>query len=304
MAEASPNHPHGGPVIVSVDGYNVIECEACGFRHIDPLLSDEELKQFYNTEFYESERPDYFKNAEEDKDWWMLRYQHLYDLLDVHARGKRLLDIGSGPGYFIEAGRDHGWDVLGFEPSRMAAEYTRRRGLNVINDLFTLAGARPQGMFDVVSLNLVLEHLRDPMKLIEDVKTILNPGGILFVTSPNDFSPYQELLWKHAGFAPWWVVPKHHLNYFDTASIQKLCRRMGFDILHVEASFPIEQFLLSGRNYVGNNAVGRECHKERKAFESQLLLHAKDTAQSLYKAWAQAGIGREFVIVARRQAAI
>ena len=44
MAEASPNHPHGGPV-------NVIECEACGFRHIDPLLSDEELKQFYNTEF-------------------------------------------------------------------------------------------------------------------------------------------------------------------------------------------------------------------------------------------------------------
>ena len=74
---------------------------------------------------------------------------------------------------------------------------------------------------------------------------------------------------------------------------------MGFDVLHVEASFPIEQFLLSGRNYVGNNALGRECHKERKAFESQLLLHAKDTAKSLYRAWAEAGIGREFVIVAR-----
>ena len=300
MPDATNNKGHSGPVIVTVERYDVIECEACGFRHIDPLLTDEELKEFYNTQFYESERPDYFKNAEEDKDWWMLRYHHLYDLLDAHSPGKRLLDIGSGPGYFIEAGRDHGWDVLGVEPSRMAADYTRKRGLSVVNDLFSLERARELGTFDVASLNLVLEHLRDPVGLIADVKTILNPGGLLFLTSPNDFNPYQELLWNHAGFAPWWVVPKHHLNYFSTASLQKLCRRMGFDVLHVEASYPIEQYLLSGRNYIGNNSLGRECHKERKAFESHLLLHAKETAKALYRAWADAGIGRESVIVARR----
>jgi SAM-dependent methyltransferase len=298
MPVARPKH--AGPVIVSADGYDVIECEACGFRHIDPLLSDEELRKFYDAEFYQSERPDYFRNAEEDKDWWMLRYHHLFDLLDLHAPGKRLLDIGSGPGYFIEAGRDHGWDVLGFEPSPMAAAYAAKRGLHVVNDLFTLARAREHGSFDAVSLNLVLEHLRDPIGLVEDVKTILNPGGILFVTSPNDFSPYQEVLWKHAGFSPWWVVPKHHLNYFSTDSIQSFCRRRGFDVLHVEAGYPMEQFLLEGRNYVGNGPLGRECHKERKAFESHLLRHARDTARSLYKAWAEAGIGREFVILARR----
>ena len=301
MAESGAGLTHGGPVIVSVDGYDVIECQTCGFRHIDPLLSDEELKQFYDAEFYQSERPDYFKNAEEDKDWWMLRYHHLYDLMERHAPGRRLLDIGSGPGYFLEAGRDQGWNVLGFEPSPMAAEYTRKRGLTVVNDLFTLSAARPHGTFDAVSLNLVLEHLRDPIGIIEDVKSLMNPGGILFLTSPNDFNPYQELLWKHAGFSPWWVVPKHHLNYFSTASIQEFCTRRGFDVLHVEAGYPIEQFLLSGRNYVGNGPLGRECHKERKAFESQLLMHDPKTAKALYLSWGKAGIGREFVIVARRR---
>jgi SAM-dependent methyltransferase len=302
LASDIGRHPiHAGPVLVTVDGYDVIECQACGFRHIDPLLGEEELKQFYNAEFYEKEWPNYFKNAEEDKEWWMLRYHHLYDLLDMHAPGKRLLDIGSGPGYFLEAGRDHGWDVTGFEPSPIAAEYTRERGLKIVNDLFTLPRAREEGRFDVVSLNLVLEHLREPITLIAEIKTILNPGGLLFLTSPNDFNPYQQLLWKHAGFKPWWVVPRHHLNYFNTGSIMKLCRRMDFDVLHVEAGYPMEQFLLSGRNYVGNGPLGRECHRERKAFESHLLRHDKNTAQALYKAWAEAGIGREFVVVARNK---
>ena len=56
---------------------------------------------------------------EEDRDWWMLRYRHYYELLEAHAPGTgALLDIGSGPGFFLEAGAARGWDVLGFEPSR------------------------------------------------------------------------------------------------------------------------------------------------------------------------------------------
>jgi hypothetical protein len=73
LAETSAHH---GPVIATVDGYDVIECEACGFRHIDPLFPDEELKKFYDGEFYEKERHDYFDRMEADKEWWMLRYHY------------------------------------------------------------------------------------------------------------------------------------------------------------------------------------------------------------------------------------
>jgi SAM-dependent methyltransferase len=296
---------HYGPVLVTVDGYDVIDCEACGFRHIDPLFTDEELKKFYDGEFYEKERPDYFTRAESDKDWWMLRYHHYYALLEEHApngtnNGRRILDIGSGPGYFLEAGRTRGWQVLGFEPSQIAADYTRARGIAVEQDFFSAARARPHGPFDVVSMNLVLEHLRDPIGLIEQAKSVLAPGGLLFVSSPNDFNPLQMVLWQKMGFAPWWVAPRHHLNYFDGESARRLFAARGLKTLHQETSYPLENFLLAGRNYIGNDAVGRECHKERKAFETALFQHDPAQMRRLAASWSAQGIGREFIILGKK----
>jgi SAM-dependent methyltransferase len=293
---------HNGPVIVSVDGRDVIDCQTCGFRHINPLFSDEELKKFYDAEFYQTERPDYFRHAEEDKEWWMLRYHHYYEILEAHAPGRRLLDIGSGPGYFLEAGRERGWDVLGFEASPVAAEYTRARNIPVINDFFSAGKAKGLGHFDVVSLALVLEHLRDPVGLIEEALSVLAPGGVLLVISPNDFNPLQMVLWEQMGFDPWWVVPRHHLNYFDSRSARDFFVARGLEVLHQETSYPMETFLLAGRNYVGNGALGRECHKERKAFETALFRHDKATMRALAKSWSDQGIGREFIIVGRNPA--
>lgn len=290
---------HHGPVLATVDGHDVIECASCGFRHIDPLLSEEDLRKFYDGEFYEKERPDYFSRAESDKDWWMLRYGHYFELLESHAPGRRLLDIGSGPGFFLEAGQRRGWDVLGFEPSKRAADYTAARGIAMVNDFFTPGKVADHGKFDVVSLNLVLEHLSDPIALVQGARRMLNPGGILFVTSPNDFNPLQMLLWKKMDLRPWWVVPKHHLNYFDLASVSRLFRGQGLEPVHLETSYPLESFILAGRNYVGDDCVGRSCHAERKAFETALFTHDPARLRALAAGWAAQGIGREFVILGR-----
>src|SRR5882757_5449496 len=297
LAERAAHH---GPVIATVDGYDVIECEACGFRHIDPLFSDEELKKFYDGEFYEKERPDYFVRMEADKEWWMLRYHHYFGLLEAHTPGRRILDIGSGPGYFLEAGRERGWQTLGFEPSGIAADYTAARGLAVVNDFFSATKAREHGPFDAISLSMVLEHVRDPIKLIEEARSLLVPGGVLLLISPNDFNPLQMTLWQKLGFQPWWVNPKHHLNYFNTVSARVFLAARRFEILHLETSYPLENFLLAGRNYVGNPALGRECHNERKAFETTLFLHDKARMRALAASWAAQGIGREFVILGRK----
>jgi SAM-dependent methyltransferase len=291
---------HCGPVVASMDGHDVIDCEACGFRHIDPLFTNEQLKKFYETEFYQSERPDYFERMEADREWWMLRYRHYYELLEAHAPGRRILDIGSGPGYFLDAGRERGWQVLGFEPSRAAADYTAARGLAVVNDFFSAAKAKEHGTFDAISMSMVLEHVRDPIGLIEKARSLLVPGGLLFVASPNDFNPLQMVLWKKMGFQPWWVNPKHHLNYFDTLSARAFLLARRFQVLHLETSYPLENFLLAGRNYVGNPALGRECHNERKAFESALFRHDKEQIKALAASWAAQGIGREFIILGRK----
>jgi SAM-dependent methyltransferase len=293
---------HHGPVIVTADGYDVIDCEACGFRHIDPLFSQQELKKFYDGEFYEKERADYFVRMEEDKHWWMLRYRHYYQLLEAHTPGRRILDIGSGPGQFLEAGQLRGWRALGFEPSRLAANYAAARGLEVVNDFFSAAGAQDRGPFDAISLSMVLEHVRDPIGLIEEARSLLAPGGLLLLVSPNDFNPLQVSLWKTQGFAPWWVNPKHHLNYFDLASGRRFMASRGFEILHQETSYPLEHFLIAGRNYIGNPDIGRACHQERKAFECTLFENDPALMRTCAAAWAGQGIGREFALLGRVQA--
>jgi SAM-dependent methyltransferase len=296
LAESSAHH---GPVIVTVDGYDVIDCRLCGFRHIDPLFTDEELKKFYDGEFYEKERPDYFDRMEADKEWWMLRYHYYFEMLEAHAPGRRILDIGSGPGYFLEAGRERGWQVLGFEPSRIAADYTRARGLAVVQDFFSAAKAKTHGPFDAISLSMVLEHVRDPIGLIDEARSLLVPGGLLLLISPNDFNPLQMTLWKKLGFQPWWVNPKHHLNYFDSVSANVFLTARGFATMHLETSYPLENFLLSGRNYVGDPALGRQCHNERKVFEVALFRHDRARIRALAASWAAQGIGREFILLGK-----
>jgi len=290
---------HHGRTIVSVDGHDVIECAVCGFCHIDPLLSDEDLKKFYNGEFYEKECSDYFRNAEDDKEWSMLRSGYYFEKLENLTKGRRLLDIGSGPGYFLEAAQERGWSVLGFEASTIAAEYTSARGIPVINDFYSAGKAQNLGEFDVISLNLVLEHLRDPISVIDDAKRMLAPGGLLFLTVPNDFNPLQMQLWQEHGFAPWWVVPKHHLNYFNPGSLKRLFASRNMETVHQETSYPMELFLLEGRNYVGNPALGRECHKQRRAFETALLRYNRPLMHAVSRTWSEQNIGRESIIIGR-----
>lgn len=292
---------HTGDVVVTVDGFDVIECVACGFKHTSPLLSDEELKKFYTEKYYTIEKSDYIKDAEENKEWWFLTYDRYFDMLEKYVSGRRLLDIGSGPGYFLECGKKRGWDVVGFEPSSQAAQYAQNRGLNVINEMFTAGKVSQDGLFDAVSINFVLEHLRNPIGLLKEIEQVLTPGGLVLVVSPNDFNALQNILWHNYDYKPWWVLPLHHINYFDFSSIKKLLSRAGYSVLEKEATFPMEFFLLSGDNYVDDGELGRVCHLRRKKFETSLYLYDKETLGNIYRSQAQIGIGREFVILAKKQ---
>ena len=165
-----------------------------------------------------------------------------------------------------------GWDVLGFEPSRVAADYAARAAWPSSMISFPPPQRRKHGSFDAISMSMVLEHVRDPIGLIEEARSMLVPGGLLFLISPNDFNPLQMLLWKKMGFQPWWVNPRHHLNYFDTGFRRRdSCGRARFEVLHLETSYPLENFLLVGPQLCRQSQFGRECHNERKAFESALF---------------------------------
>lgn len=294
---------HRGPVLDSVNDFDVIECETCRFRHIIPIPTPEEMERVYREEYYSLEKPLYLERHTEDVDWWYLVYGERYDVFEAHlpAGRRRILDVGSGPGYFLKAGAERGWDTLGIEPSRQAAEHSRSLGLEIVEEFLSEENVDELGRFDVVHMHEVLEHIGDPLHMLTLARRLLAPGGILCVIVPNDYNPFQAALRQALSFAPWWVAPPHHVNYFDATSLETLVRGAGFETLHGTSTFPMELFLLMGDNYVGNDEVGRAMHARRKHLEVTLERAGKsELKQEIYRRLAELGLGREAVIYARR----
>lgn len=294
---------HSGTIIDSVKGFDVIECEACGFKHIVPIPTPAELDQVYRQDYYKKDKPLYIKRAIEDSDWWNLVYGERYDAFEQLLASDRrsILDVGSGPGYFLQHGKKRGWKTLGMEPSSQAAEYSRSCGLDIVEDFLSPKTAKEIGRFDVVHMSEVLEHIPNPFEMMTMACDLLNPGGLLCIVVPNDYSPFQQALRTGCNYQPWWLAPPHHINYFDFPSLERLFEKAHFQVLVREATFPIDMFLLMGDNYVGNDAMGRQCHGKRKAFEMNLARSGcKDLRRDLYRKLAEIGIGREVLVIGRK----
>ncbi|MDP2676857.1 MAG: class I SAM-dependent methyltransferase [bacterium] len=294
---------HRGIVLDSVNGHDVIECEACGFKHIIPIPSDKVLHDLYREEYYTAEKPLYFKRMEEDLDWWNITYTMRLAIFEKYLSKDRrqLLDIGSGPGYFLLQAKKRGWDGTGIEPSRQASAYSKKRGLTIIESFLNKNTAKELGGFDVIHMSEVMEHLPDPFLMIQLSYDLLRPGGLVCVVSPNDYSPLQKLLRKDHAYKPWWVVPPHHINYFDFGSIARLLQKNSFDVIEKIGTFPMEFFLLAGENYVGNDVLGRAVHEKRKNFETNLYKSDQKYLEELYRSFAQKGIGREFIVIGKKK---
>lgn len=305
MGEQSAWQGHAGVALDTVNGFTVIDCDACRFKHIVPIPTPAELDHVYGHDYYSTEKPLYIQRHLEDREWLNLVYAERYELFErLLGDGTRtLLDVGSGPGMFLLHGVQRGgWSVRGLEPASQAAAHSRGLGLDVTQAFLDERTAASLGRFDVVHMNEVLEHVPDPRGVLRVIDTLLNPGGLVALMVPNDYSPFQSALRTAAGFDPWWVAPPHHVNYFDVPSIQRVLSER-FEVVSVETTFPIDLFLLMGDNYVGHDELGRACHAKRKAFELTLgRAGMTPLKQAMYRSLASLGIGRDVFVVARKPA--
>jgi len=292
---------HEGPRISRAKGYDIIDCVMCGFRHVVPLPDAAKLEHAYREAYYRDEKPTFLSHAGEDQEWAELAQNDRLEIFErlLGSDRRRLLDIGSGPGFFLKTAKARGWRVLGIEPSRQAAAHARNLGLEVAEGFFNAETAPGLGRFDAIQLNNVLEHVPDPIEILILARDLLQKGGVLCINVPNDFSPFQIAARASLNLPEWWIAPPHHLNYFDFASLSALMERLGLRIAERMTSFPMEAFLLMGENYTNDPATGRACHNRRKHFDQALeAAGLKDARRAFYRALAGAGLGREAVVIA------
>jgi len=293
---------HQGRLLDSSGDYEVITCESCGFNHVIPIPSEAELDDYYQNRFF-AKKPDYFARHKADEHWWRDVNQRRYRLFENLLGGSgRILDLGCGPGFFLKHGKDIGWQAVGVEPSPDAAAFARDLGLDVINRPYGELQAKEfGGLFDVVHSGWMMEHIADPRTFIKQCLQWVRPGGLFCAVVANDYNPLQTILRRQYGFQPWWLVPPEHINYFSIESLKFLLMEGGFEFCRVTTTFPMELFLLMGDNYVGDDVIGKQCHRKRVRLEQALADSSiAGFTEDLADFFAAHNMGRDIIMTVKK----
>jgi SAM-dependent methyltransferase len=139
------------------------------------------------------------------------------------SRLEPFLDVGCGVGNLVAALRGHGCEVQGIDIDATAVAMGQAAGRPL------LAGpldeqAFASGAFGTVVMNHTLEHVLDPLTVLQQVHRLLRPGGRLIVFVPN----YRGLIARVMG--PRWLfwIPEAHVWHFDRGTLDRLATRSGF----------------------------------------------------------------------------
>jgi len=163
---------------------------------------------------------------------------------------RRVLDIGCGAGRLGDAlkARQQA-EVWGVERSDQAAELARQKlDQVVVGDVETLDVDFEPATFDAIVCGDVLEHLREPERLLRRARDWLAPEGCLVASIPNvrHHSVVCSLLQGNWTYESAGLLDRTHLRFFTRREIEKLFSRAGFAI---EGMWSI--------NAPGDNAAGR-----------------------------------------------
>jgi 2-polyprenyl-3-methyl-5-hydroxy-6-metoxy-1,4-benzoquinol methylase len=203
---------------------------------VDPRLSAPvRLEHVYNRPEYFAPLPHSFFHPLRKAIWRRLVsfYQHpdaqhrRADFVRRFTPGEkpaRFLEIGCGPGRLLRVLAElcPAWTLCGIEPSEFAAQECRDAGLRVLTGTVEQIGL-PGERFHAICAWNVIEHVDDPKAFLEWVVAHLEPGGHLFLHTPN-YGGLMRRLWGPKWFE---FKPEYHLYYFTYPGLTRLVERVG-----------------------------------------------------------------------------
>lgn len=195
----------------------LVKCQDCGLVYVNPRWVFPEGLMPYNEEAEQQ----YFDATYAER---RCAYQELLGQLPrlLNGPARRILDVGCGDGVLLELCKEAGLDCEGGEVSQPLVENLRRRFGEAAIHGSSLVHIPPE-TFDVVFLINVIEHVEDPLELLEQVYQVLRPGGIVLIHAPNFGGLPARLRGPH------WhqIAPLVHLYYFTPATLRKVIAKSG-----------------------------------------------------------------------------
>lgn len=227
---------------VSGKDFGLLSCLNCGFLWTDNAPAPDEMGPYYQSEDYIAHtdtRSGLINQLFHITRDFLLRRKNRLIERKIETSGRNILDIGCGTGYFMNFMKQNGWTVEGIEPSAEARVLAKSRfdlKIHPPEDLQSM----PDGIFDVITLWHVLEHIHDFLGTLFQLHRLLTEKGLLVIALPNWKS------WDAQHYGAEWAaydVPRH-LWHFSPESFSRLIEDHPFQILEMKP-MPMDAFYVS-----------------------------------------------------------
>ncbi len=224
--------------LVSQEVFDLHKCPTCGFVYIQNPPSPDEAMRYYQTEEYieHSDSQEGIINKLYHKARSiMLPYKQR--MLARYDLPKKILDVGTGTGYFLNYMKEEKYEVTGIEISDQARNFGKKNfGLDIYHPDELFKENFPGG-YSYISFWHVLEHIYEPRRVLMRLHDLMLPEGIIVIALPN----HQSM--DAGAYGDSWCaydVPRH-LWHFDHDSFKTFAESCGYR-LEKTKMLPLDPF--------------------------------------------------------------
>jgi SAM-dependent methyltransferase len=221
------------------------KCSSCGLVQVVPMLEKRELDLLYHEDF------EHFTPYIDQLVVHHRYFRQKLKELGKDLSGRKLLDIGCAMGVLIREAKNKGMKVVGIDISSGAVSYCRKQNLQVYEGtVLSLRKTLKEGSFDVVTAFQVIEHERDPLKMMKRIYILLKKNGTVVLATPNYGGRWRKLMGRRwFGFAH-----PEHLVLFDFKTMKLLLEKSGFRNIQIRKDthrpFPLSFVFTRGADYL------------------------------------------------------
>lgn len=192
-------------------------------------------------------------------------------LIGMVEENKNVLDVGCSSGYLAEHLRKKGCKIFGIEKEKEAIKKAKEFCYNVIDGDLDVIESLPcqEKYFDVILFADILEHLKDPKRVLVLFKKYLKDDGCIILSIPNiaNIRIRIKLLFGIFNYEKYGILDETHLRFFTKETIIELIKDSGYRILEYDITpgvpYKIQHYL---------SLSNRFCYGLAKRFDTLLSL--------------------------------
>ena len=221
------------------DLFKLVCCDDCSHIMTTTRLSENDLVELYGTYYPRNNITTDQVTAQAAKvglafskfrRWWMgIDNQGQYSAM----HGEKMLDVGCGSGLSLLEAKELGVEAWGIEADPNVKRFADELKLCIHQG--SLHDNPFEGItFDLIVLNQVIEHIPEPDKSLQLIRTRLTSNGRVILIFPNVNSFWCKLSGKH-----WinWHIP-YHLHHFNLKTFTQMAERCDYNIVHTRTITP------------------------------------------------------------------